>query len=235
MFSELSQRAILVPYDEDEFIPEITERDCIFEVLRRSLNPRHPLPDSTYNSQIYQCVEAEFHIKVGQIKSSQTIPHTEFEEPLNVPTKFNERVGLKRKHKDQKQQLNSNPKRLKLSENTFHQSLLNQLLIEDEYKIFEETFEKLQKIEIKIDEDEEENEDEDIKFMFDLHPLNKIEHFQPSRHLPLCRVIIVKANEPFPTAGQIRRTCKKQKYRLPLLITAVSEFSQVTGYIYYFS
>lgn len=233
VYSMLSKNSILIPYNE-EFIPNATPKDCLFEVLRKSLDRKYSIPDFVSNSIHFEEVESQFFRKVKDIKDAKHIPPKEEEDEdyYGEPLRFDRKVVVKRKLLEDK---NWKSKRAKLSENTFHKSLLNQLLIEDEYKRFQETFEKLQFIEIQNDDQEEENPDEDVKIVFDLYPENKIGTFQPKKNIPTCRIIIVKMNQPFPTAAQIRKACKKQKYPLPVLVVAISEHSQISGFLYYFS
>ncbi|KAL5292785.1 TSEN54 family protein [Megaselia abdita] len=232
VFSMLSKSSILIPYNED-FIPNATSKDCIFEVLRKSLDRKYRIPDFVSNSIHFDEVKSKFYEKVKDIKDSR-VSHLKKEdvEENGELLKFDQRVVVKRKRTEDK---NWKSKRTKLSENTFHKSLLNQLLIEDEYKRFHEMFEKLQFIEIKNDLEDESNEGQDIKIVFDLYPENKISTFQPKKTIPTCRIIIIKADEPFPTAGQIRKACKKQKYPVPVLVVAINEHSQISGFLYYFS
>lgn len=226
----LSRSSILIPYNGD-FIPNATSKDCLFEVLRESLDSRYKIPEFVTNSIHFDEVKSQFYKKVNEIKECQSIPpkDEEDEDYYGEPLRFDRKVVVKRKRVEDK---NWKTKRTKLSENTFHKSLLNQLLIEDEYKRFHEMFEKLQFIEIQNDDDEE-NTDEDIKIVFDLYPENKINNFKPKK--PTCRITIVKVNEPFPNAGQIRKACKKQKYPVPVLVVAINENSQISGFLYYFS
>lgn len=227
----LSKSSILIPYNED-FEPNATTRDCIFEVLKKSLDKRYSIPGFISNSIHFDEVSTQFRQKVEEIKDSKHI-HFKSEDNCGKPLRFDQRVVVKRKRVEDK---NWKTKRTKLSENTFHKSLLNQLLIEDEYKRFYEMFEKLQFIEIKNDDEEQTNNEEgDIKIVFDLYPEKKDINFQPRKTTPTCRIIIVKMDEPFPTAGQIRKACKKQKYPVPVLVVAINEHSQISGFLYYFS
>lgn len=229
----LSKNSILIPHNE-HFIPNATSKDCLFEVLRRSLDSKYNIPEFVSNSIHFEEVKRQFDSKVNEIKDAIHIPPREEndEDYYGEPVRFDRKVVVKRKLLEDKIWKS---KRAKLSENTFHKSLLNQLLIEDEYKRFQETFEKLQFIEIKNDEYEDDIGTEDVKIVFDLYPENKIPTFQPKKNIPTCRIIIVKMNQPFPTAAQIRRACKKQKYPVPVLVVAINEHSQISGFLYYFS
>lgn len=231
VFSMLSKNSILIPYNED-FLPNATTKDCIFEVLKKSLDKRYDIPDFVSNSIYFHQVSSEFKRKVDQIKDNKPVFKNIVNEDEKESLRFDRKIVVKRKKIEDK---NWRSKRTKLAGNTFHKSLLNQLLIEDEYKRFRETFEKLQFIDIKNDDEDEEDNEQNIRIVFDLYPEKKDSNFQPKKTIPTCRVIIIKMNQSFPTAGQIRRVCKKQKYPVPVLVVSINEHSQISGFLYYFS
>ncbi|XP_023174194.2 uncharacterized protein LOC111601707 [Drosophila hydei] len=210
----------------------VTSEDCIWALLEASLNNK-PVPLYIKVSQYYNATQERMVQLKQQIRNQTTETITDESSTNNEPSTFKFDTRKRRAKSEPTEELPS--KRASTTRN----SLIDNLKAETSYTKFQQTFEKLDIVQLH-------NEDYQCDFdtttrnfeiSFDLHLHN--EGFRRSApKTPTFSVIILQHDEPFPTHVEMLH-CQRQQLqaeqRAPLLVISVSESKHIQAFLYYIS
>lgn len=208
----------------------VTSEACIWALLAEAVSHK-PVPEHIKASPYYDLALSRMSVLKQQIISQSTTATND-----NVAN-FQFDTRKRRAQSEPKQEEEQTvPKRM--CPTRISKSLVDQLKEEPTYTKFREIFQKLNIVQLARADHDNSSEPTQRSFniSFDLHLHN--EGFRRSApKMPYFSVIILPADEPFPTHSEMVRCLQQQLPHgaAPLLVISVSESKQIQAFLYYIS
>ncbi|XP_034481120.1 uncharacterized protein LOC117786822 [Drosophila innubila] len=207
----------------------ITSEDCIWAILEETVSNKS-VPEHIKASIYYATAQARLADLKHQITHTSTFLDENITE-IEPQNDFEFNTRKRRAPSEPEEQGASKRTRFKKSK-----SLVDNLKTDSNYLRFQETFEKFDIVQLQENyyESKLDTSLRTFKINFDLHLHN--EGFKRSApKSPTFSVVILPADEPFPTQNEMIKCQQQLSHRAPLLVISVSESKQIQAFLYYTS
>lgn len=205
----------------------ITAEDCIWEILQNTLNRNYKIPPKVQAFEKYETIKNSMQSIADKIRNQESSSTSASDNLFNI-------FG-KRMHSGEGTSHASSSKRFKTEyvESYKSGSNLDFLKSLPEYEPFRNIFEKFDKIKLRDSKDYNRN-CRRLPIDFDLYLPNSCTN-KSKWNAPNCRVVVLGAEDRFPSRAELMRAYKSQNIRVPLLIISVSYSKHVQAVLYYFT